>query len=123
MSEHITIRETIEYTIQIDGPVNDPSELSYLGYMDASNTKTILKEIIDQRHEPDYVISLDDIREVHILLADATEVFADRSHDVVMLKFRELTGYTGDLHLVGDLENKDLSWPGVPAGGLLARRP
>lgn len=122
MSEHITIRETIEYTIEIDGPVNDPSELSYLGYMDASNTKTILKEIIGQRHEPDYVISLDDNREVHILLADATEVFADRSHDAVMLKFRELTGYTGDLHLVGDLENKDLSWPDVPAGGLLAPR-
>jgi hypothetical protein len=70
----------------------------------------VLREIIDRRHEPDYVLSLDDDRQVHILLADGVEVFAHRSHDAVIAHFRELTGFTGQFELFDDLEDADKSW-------------
>lgn len=111
MTDHITVRETIEYTVPLQGWEN--GDYSHLTHLDATSTKTVLREIIGRRHEPDYVISLDEKREVHILLADGVEVFADRSHDAVIAHFRELTRYTGHLELFDDLEDKDLSWSGL----------
>ncbi|QOT19564.1 hypothetical protein [Paenarthrobacter sp. YJN-5] len=111
MTDHITIRETLEYTVPLQGWEN--GDYSHLTHLDATSTKSVLREIIDRRHEPDYVISLDDDRQVHILLADGAEVFAHRSHDSVINHFRELTGYTGHLELFGDLEDTDKSWNGM----------
>lgn len=108
MPDHVTVRETIEYTVALEGWEN--GDFSHLSYQDATSTKTVLREIIGRRHEPDYVLDLDDVREVHILLADGAEVFAHRSHDAVIAHFRELTGYTGEFEHFGDLENPDLSW-------------
>lgn len=108
MPEHITVRETIEYTVVLEGWEN--GNFSHLSHQDADNSKTVLREIIGRRHEPDYVIDLDEDREVHILRADGVEVFAHRSHDAVIAHFRELTGYTGDVELFDDLVDTDKSW-------------
>lgn len=108
MPEHITVRETIEYTVQLQGWEN--GDFSHLSYQDATSTKTVLREIIGRRHEPDYVIGLDDVREVHILFAGGVEVFTHRSHDAVIAHFRELSGYTGHLTLFDDLVDTDKSW-------------
>jgi hypothetical protein len=108
MPDHVTIRETIEFTVALEGWEN--GDFSHLSHQDATSTKTVLREIIDRRHEPDYVLDVDDSREVHILLADGAEVFAHRSHDAVIARFKELSGYTGHLELFGDLEDPDLSW-------------
>lgn len=108
MPDHITVRETIEYTVELQGWEN--GDFSHLSYQDATNAKTVVREIIGRRHEPDYVISLDGKREVHILLADGVEVFANRSHDAVIAHFRELSGYIGPLDLFDDLVDTDKSW-------------
>lgn len=108
MPDHVTVRETIEYTVALEGWEN--GDYSHLSFRDARDAKTVLREVIARRHEPDYVIGLDDDRQVHILLADGAEVFAHRSHDAVIAHFRELTGYTGHLELFDDLEDTDKSW-------------
>jgi hypothetical protein len=108
MPERITVRETIEYTVVLEGWEN--GDFSHLTHLDADNAKTVVKEIIGRRHEPDYVIGLDDDREVYILYADGAEVFTHRSHDAVIAHFREITGYTGHLELFDDLEDTDKSW-------------
>lgn len=108
MPEHVTVRETIEYTVQLQGWEN--GDFSHLSYQDADNTKTVLREIIGRRHEPDYVIGLDDERQVHILFADGAEVFTHRSHDAVIAHFRERSGYTGPIGLFDDLVDTDKSW-------------
>ncbi|MET4143843.1 hypothetical protein [Arthrobacter sp. UYCo732] len=108
MPEHITVRETIEYTVQLEGWEN--GHFSHLSHHDANNTKTVLREIIGLRHEPDYLIGLDAERQVHILFADGAEVFASRSHDEVIAHFRERSGYTGHLALFDDLVDTDKSW-------------
>lgn len=112
MSDHITVRETIEYTVELQGWEN--GDISHLSFQDATNAKTVVREIIGRRHEPDYVIDLDDKREVHLLLADGAEVFAHRSHDAVIAHFRELSGYTGHIELFDDLTDQDLSWTQQP---------
>lgn len=111
MTDHITIRETIEYTVPFQGWEN--GDYSHLTHHDATSTKSVLREIIDRRHEPDYILSLDNDRQVHILYTDGTEAFAHRSHDAVIAYFRELTGYTGHIELFDDLEDVDKSWNGV----------
>lgn len=108
MTDHVTIRETIEYTVVLEGWEN--GNYSHLSHLDAANAKTVLREVIDRRHEPDYVLDLDPAREVHILLADRVEVFAHRSHDAVVARFRELTGYAGSFELFDDLEDTGKSW-------------
>lgn len=110
MTDYIKYRETIEYTIAL--PRDDHEAESYYGdtFRDAENVKSIVKEVIERRHEPDYVIDLDNQREVHILLADRAEVFAHRSHDAVIARFRELSGYTGDIFPFKDLEDTGRSW-------------
>lgn len=110
MPDYIKYRETIEYTIEL--PRNDFEAESFYGdsFRDAESVKSIVKEVIERRHEPDYVFDCDHQREVHILLADGDEVFAHRSHDAVVAKFRELTGYTGEISPFEDLVDTGLSW-------------
>lgn len=108
MPERVTVRETIEYTVVLEGWEN--GDVSHVSHLDADNAKTVVKEVIGRRHEPDYVIDLDEGRQVHLLRADGTEVFAHRSHDAVIAHFRKITGYTGHLELFDDLEDTDKSW-------------
>jgi hypothetical protein len=108
MPERVTVRETIEYTVILEGW--ESGDISHLSHRDADNAKTVVREIIGRRHEPDYVIGLDCDRQVHTLYADGAEVFAHRSHDAVIAHFRDITGYTGHLELFDDLEDTDKSW-------------
>lgn len=110
MPDFITYRETIEFTIELPRDEHDAESFYGDSFRDAENVKSILKEVIDRRHEPDYVIDCDHQREVHILLADRTEVFAHRSHDAVIARFRELSGYTGDIFPFKDLMDTGRSW-------------
>lgn len=110
MADFITYRETIEYTIAL--PRNDYEAESFYGdsFRDAERVKSLHREVIGRRHEPDYVFDINTEREVHILLADGVEVFAHRSHDAVVAKYRELTGSTYRIELFGDLDDPDKSW-------------
>lgn len=110
MPDFITIRETIEYTLRLP---RDPAEREYFepDFTDADDIRSVIKEVIECRHEPDYVLDCDLEREVHILLADSVEVFASRSHDVVYEHFKELTNQPDMQYVVvGDLENPDEKW-------------
>ncbi|WP_427019355.1 hypothetical protein ACQCSX_21935 (plasmid) [Pseudarthrobacter sp. P1] len=108
MPEHVTVRETIEYTVTLEGWEN--GDFTRLSHVNAESTTTVLREIIGHHHEPDYVIGLDADKEVHILYADRLEVFNHRSHDAVIARFRDLTGYAGRLTLFDDLVDTDKSW-------------
>jgi hypothetical protein len=110
MTDYIGYRETIEYTIAL--PRDDHEAESFYGdsFGDAESVKSIVREVIERRHEPDYVIDCDNQRQVHILLADRAEVFAHRSHDSVIAKFRELSGYTGEIFPFDDLLDTGRSW-------------
>jgi hypothetical protein len=94
MPDHVTIRETLEYTVRLEGW--EDGNFNHLSYQDANSTKTVLREIIGRRHEPDYVLGLDDARQVHI--------------DAVIADFRQRSGYTGHLDLFDDLVDTDKSW-------------
>jgi hypothetical protein len=111
MPDYIKFRETIEYEIQV--PANDFEAEQHYGYgfREAGSVKSIAKEVVGRRHETDYVVDADFSRGVYILRADGIEVFADRSHDAVIAKFRELTGSIQRIDLFDDLEDKDKSWP------------
>lgn len=110
MPDFITYRETIEYRIQLPGNEHEAESFYGDSYRDASEVKSLHREVIGRHHEPDYVFDCDLRRQVHILLVDGAEVFAHRSHDAVIARFRELSGYTGHLELIGDLQDQDLSW-------------
>lgn len=110
MPDFITYRETIEFTIQLPGNEHDAESFYGDSFRDAESVKSIVKEVIERRHEPDYVLDCDNQREVHILLADRVEVFAHRSHDAVIARFRELSGYTGDIFPFEDLVDTGRSW-------------
>ena len=54
MTDFITYRETVEYTVQL--PHNDYEADEMYGECDRLDVKVISKEEIGRRHEPDYAI-------------------------------------------------------------------
>ncbi|MCU6480524.1 hypothetical protein [Arthrobacter sp. A2-55] len=111
MPEIITVRETIEYTITV--PTGSyPMALEEVSYLDATSSRTLLKDVVSKVHEPAYVFDLDMEREVFTLLADGVEVFASRSHDARLDHYLSLGGehVPGWTERYDDLENTDRVW-------------
>lgn len=110
MAEILTIRETIEYTVEVP---TDPDEHPHWtgSYHDATSLKSISREVLERRHVPDYVVGMDMDRGVHWLTADGTEVFAHRSSDAVYEHYKEITGQPDFAYFrFDDLEDPDKSW-------------
>ena len=114
MSERITIRQMVEYEIVVEEYEKDnPStwqDISDVGY----DYTTLSKEVVKREHRVDYVLDVDEEREVWILRGDGEIVFESRSHDLRNREYLRLTGHNEDVfgHFswIGDEEDHDLSW-------------
>jgi hypothetical protein len=110
MPDILTIRETLEYTVEVP---SDPDEHPHWtgSYHDATTMKSVSREIVDRRHEPDYVLRADTDRGLYLLTEDGQEVFANRSQDAVYERYKELTGQPDlDYFHFDDIDDPDKSW-------------
>ncbi|WP_235778884.1 hypothetical protein [Sinomonas notoginsengisoli] len=110
MAEILTVRETIEYDIEVaTGYDDDPGFDS--DRSEAISVRSVSKEILRRRHIPDFVIGVDSDRGLYWLSQDGTEVFAHRSHDAVCEKYKELASEPGYAYFpFGDIDDPDKYW-------------
>lgn len=108
MTDFITYRETVEYTIAL--PRNDYEADEMYGEGDRLNEKVISKEEIGRRHEPDYAWDCDLAAELYFLLKDGVRIFESRSHDAVIEHAASLGDDVSKVMRFGDLEDPDKSW-------------
>lgn len=113
MTERITIRQMVEYEIVVDEDEKDMPEI-WQDISDVMDYKTLSKEVVKREHKVDYVLDIDEAREVWILRGDGEIVFESRSHDLRNKEYLRLTGHNEDVFggfsWIGDEEDHDLSW-------------
>lgn len=113
MSERITIRQMVEYEIVVDEDEKDQPEI-WQDISDVMDYKTLSKEVVKREHKVDYVLDIDEAREVWILRGDGEIVFESRSHDLRNKEYLRLTGHNesvfGHFSWIGDEEDHDVSW-------------
>lgn len=108
MTDFITYRETVEFTIRL--PRNDHEADEMYGEGERQDVKVISREEIGRRHEPDYSWDCDLEAELYWLLKDGVRIFSNRSHDAVVDHAGSLGDDVSGVFLYGDLEDPDKSW-------------
>lgn len=124
MTERITIREVVEYTIEVAESEKDNPE-EWPDYFNAEGEiKSVHREVLDREHLVDYVLDVDIHREVWILRADGVNVFESRSHDLRDDEYLRRLGVDRNSFEVrswfgkeyGDREDQDKTWKIINAG-------
>ena len=108
MTDFITYRETVEFTIAL--PRDDHEADEMYGEGDRMDVKVISREEIGRRHEPDYVLGVDMEAELYFLLEDGERIFESRSHDAVVDHCGSLGDDVSRVFRFGDLEDQDKFW-------------
>ena len=108
MTDFITYRETVEFTIAL--PRDDHEADEMYGEGDRLDVKVISREEIGRRHEPDYTLVTDLDAELFHLLKDGERIFESRSHDVVVDHCGSLGDDVSRVFRFGDLEDHDKFW-------------
>lgn len=108
MTDFITYRETVEYTVRL--PRNDYEAEHMYGEGEREDVKVISREELGRRHEPDYAWDCDPKAELYLLLKDGVRIFSSRSHDAVVDHAASLGEDVSGVFRFGDLEDPDKSW-------------
>ncbi|MFB9713966.1 hypothetical protein [Arthrobacter methylotrophus] len=108
MTEFITYRETVEYTIALPRDEHEADKM--YGEGNRLNETVISKEEIGRRREPDYSWDCDLNAELYFLLKDGVRIFESRSHDAVVKHAASFGDDVSRVFLFGDLDNPDKSW-------------
>lgn len=107
MTDYITYRETVEFTVRL--PRND-YEAEHSWGEERQDVKVISREEIGRRHEPDYTLDCDLKAELYRLLKDGEQVFEHRSHDAVLEHAASLGEATSSMTRFNDLDDPDRTW-------------
>lgn len=108
MTDFITYRETVEYTIAL--PRNEHEADEMYGEGERRDVKVTSTEEIGRRHEPDYDLGVDMDAELYFLLKDGVRIFESRSHDAVVDHCGSLGDDVSRVFRFGDLEDQDKFW-------------
>lgn len=132
MTLKVKIRQTVEFIVEVDD--REPSEVEYFkeqlarGEVDVNHNgvegfyDVLLTEVLEEKHEINYVVGADLEREVYQLEADGEVVFEDRSHNEVVREWGRRTGnevkftsdgreyQRGDTSVWFDYGDPDRSW-------------
>jgi hypothetical protein len=103
MTQKITVRQLVEFTVEVDDREGNEWDLEEFDrkvaegeldiYDDAKGGhKVLVTEIVSRDHEIDYVLDTDLKREMHLLRADGEIIFEHRNHDEVVLEWGRRTG-------------------------------
>lgn len=103
MTLKVTIRQTIEYVVEVDDAKGHEYEVEWFnqelaeGRVDVhregvNDHKVLITQVVSREHEINYSLDVDNDREVHILLADGENVFEHRDHNEVVRHWAKLTG-------------------------------
>lgn len=102
MTDYRKVRQVIEFEIEIDEDYEWKS-LDPIDPMDYTDSlKVIHTELLEERHEVDYVFGCDYEREVHQLFADGKLIFEHRNHDEVCHEYGRQAGVKITLHPLGE---------------------
>lgn len=101
MTEFAKIRKVIEFEVKVDEDFEWTKEAGFEEYYDYDIT-TVLTEVVERRHEVDYVFDINREKELYYLLADGEKVFEHRNHDEIVKEYARLTGAEITWHEFGE---------------------
>ncbi|WP_139187271.1 hypothetical protein [Pseudarthrobacter chlorophenolicus] len=107
MTDFITYRETVEFTVRLP---RDDYEAEHSYGEERQDVKVVSREEIGRRHEVDYSWDCDLEAELFYLLKDGERIFESRSHDAVVDHCGSLGDDVSQVFRFGDLDDQDKFW-------------